>query len=126
MEIREKINKTIISGVKSRAQEAARAAEEQAREVVNNPSPSAPGNPPGVRTGRYRGGMTGSGHVTAESARSVSVKIQVKNPVMVKAGSLAQILEHGNSRVAARPHFEKSANQAKPKVKEIFEAPYYG
>lgn len=127
MEIREKINRKVISGVKQRAQSAAEVAEKEAQTVVTNPSPSAPGSPPGVRSGGYRAGMHGASHVTGESSRSVSVKIEVKNEVAVRNGHLlGDYLEHGTSRMAARPHFEKSSDQAKPKVKEIFEAPYYG
>ena len=127
MAIREKIDRTIISGVKQRAQKAASAAEDAAKEVVTNGSPSAPGSPPGVRSGGYRSGMKGEGRVTGESSRSVSVQIQIKNSVAVSNGHLlSDYLEHGTSKMAARPHFQKSTDQAKPKVIEIFEAPYYG
>lgn len=127
MAIREKIDRTIISGVKSRAQKAANEAENTAKEVVTNGSPSPPGSPPGVRSGGYRAGMKGEGHVIAESSRSVSVSIQVKNSVAVSNGHLlSDYLEHGTSKMAARPHFQKSSDQAEPKIVAIFEAPYYG
>ena len=127
MAIREKIDRTIISGVKQRAQTAAQAAEKEAKQVVTNGSPSPPGSPPGVRSGGYRAGMKGEGRTIAESARSATVQIQVKNSVTVSNGHLlSDYLEHGTSRMAARPHFQKSTDQAKPKVKQIFEAPYYG
>lgn len=127
MAIRDKIDRTIIAKVKQRADIAALAAEREAQEVVSGPSPSAPGSPPGVRSGGYRAGMRGQGKVTSESARSVSVEIQVKNSVTVSNGHLlSEYLEHGTSRMAARPHFQKSSDQAEPKVKQIFEAPYYG
>ena len=127
MAIREKIDRTIISGVKQRAQKAATEAENTAKEVVTNGSPSAPGSPPGVRSGGYRAGMKGDSKVTGESSRSVSVQIQVKNSVAVRNGHLlGEYLEHGTSKMASRPHFQKSTDQAKPKMSEIFGAPYYG
>ena len=127
MAIRDKIDRVIISGVKQRVQTAAKSAEDTAKEVVTNGSPSAPGSPPGVRSGGYRAGMKGEGRVTGESARSVSVQIQVKNGVAVSNGHLlSDYLEHGTSKMAARPHFQKSSDQAEPKMTEIFGAPYYG
>ena len=127
MAIREKIDRTVISGVKQRAQQAADTAEKEAKEVVTNGSPSPPGSPPGVRSGGYRAGMKGDWRVTAESSRSVSVQIQVKNAVTVSNGHLlSDYLEHGTSKMAARPHFQKSSDQAEPKIVQIFEAPYYG
>ena len=127
MEIRERINHTIISGVKQRAQNAAEAAEEAARMVVDNPSPSPPGSPPGVRTGRYRAGMTGLVRITSESSRSVSVHIEVRNTVTTRNGHLlSDILEHGTGRASSRPHFQEIKDMAVPKIKKVFEAPYYG
>ena len=127
MEIREKIDRTIISGVKTRAAKAAQNTQQTAQQVVTNPSPSAPGNPPGVRTGQYRAAMKGENRVAGESNRAVTVVIQVKNGRTVRNGHLlSTYLEYGNSKIAARPHFQKIKDQSEPMIKQIVEAPYYG
>lgn len=78
--------------------------------VLANPSPSSPGSPPGVRSGNlrrnwnmYYSGGGGNGIFGIQSG-------------MHYAG----YLEHGTSKMAARPYVEKVKETALPEILEIF------
>ena len=74
--------------------------------VLANSSPSAPGSPPGVRSGNLRRNWTmfsGGGTFGIESGMGY-----------------AGYLEHGTSKMAARPFVEKIKEEAMPKIQEIF------
>lgn len=79
-------------------------------DVLTNPSPSAPGNPPGVRSGSLRNDWKfsvegGAGHVTVKGAPSVGY---------------AGYLENGTIKMAARPYIDKITEELEPKVDSIF------
>jgi len=78
--------------------------------VLANPSPSAPGSPPGVRSGDLRRNWT---IFTSGSGESGSFGIE-------SAMNYAGYLEHGTSRMAARPYVDKIQEAAMPKIREIF------
>ena len=78
--------------------------------VLANPSPSAPGNPPGVRSGNlrrnwnmYRSGSGGNGVFGISSGMHYS-----------------GYLEHGTSKMAARPYVEKIKESAMPEIVALF------
>ena len=78
-----------------------------ALQVLANPSPSAPGSPPGVRTGHLRRDWTMSS--TAES-----IKID-------SGASYAGYLEHGTRKMAARPFVDKITETALPNLISLFQ-----
>ena len=70
--------------------------------VLANPSPSAPGSPPGVRSGNLR-----------------------RNWNMYSSGGggngiYSGYLEHGTSKMAARPYVEKIKETAMPEILALF------
>ena len=78
--------------------------------VLANPSPSAPGNPPGVRSGNLRrnwnmyiSGSGGNGVFGISSGMHYS-----------------GYLEHGTSKMAARPYVEKIKESAMPEIVALF------
>ena len=78
--------------------------------VLANPSPSSPGSPPGVRSGNlrrnwnmYYSGGGGNGVFGIRSG-------------MHYAG----YLEHGTSKMAARPYVEKVKEAAMPEILALF------
>lgn len=78
--------------------------------VLANPSPSAPGSPPGVRSGNLRTKWHvlpsgGGGHGT----------------MAIQSGMhYAGYLEHGTSKMAARPYVEKVKETAMPEILALF------
>ena len=77
--------------------------------------PSAPGQPPGVRSGTLRGknwrqiAQGGGGNVT----------------LIYETGTFyAGYLEHGTSKMAARPFKDKITQESLPEVKSIYSEPY--
>lgn len=77
---------------------------------------SAPGNPPAVRTGKLRSSFR---PVSGTSAGALSVKVAIETDT-----HYAGYLEHGTSKMAARPYVEKIKQQAEPEITSIFNAPY--
>ena len=78
--------------------------------VLANPSPSAPGSPPGVRSGNlrrnwnmYSSGGGGNGIFGIQSGMHYS-----------------GYLEHGTSKMAARPYVEKIKETAMPEILALF------
>ena len=75
---------------------------------------SAPGEPPGVRTGNYRNSFTPS--VTGGGESFVS---------KLTSGVLyGPFLEYGTSKMAPRPHCERILEDAKPQAIAIYSEPY--
>ena len=75
-------------------------------EVLNNASVSPPGSPPGVRTGHLRWTWTafyGGDVIGIESGMNY-----------------AGYLEHGTSKMAARPFVDKIKENAAPKVAAVY------
>ncbi len=75
---------------------------------------SAPGEPPAVRTGAFRG----SWQASARSGGDVFLS-------RLESGSpLASVLEGGTSRMAPRPHQKRILDKALPEILRIYEEPY--
>ena len=77
---------------------------------------SAPGSPPAVDTGKLRSSFRPVG---STSAGALSVKVAIETDT-----HYAGYLEHGTSKMAARPYVEKIKQQAEPEILSIFNAPY--
>ena len=95
--------------VDSRMGRCANALKTSALDVLDNPSPSAPGNPPGVRSGDLRKNWTmfktgggGSGSFGIQSGMGYS-----------------GYLENGTRKMEARPYVEKIKEEAMPEIKTI-------
>lgn len=78
--------------------------------VLANPSPSAPGSPPGVRSGNLRTkwkvisyGSRGNGIMAIESKMKYSGYV-----------------EHGTEKMAARPYVERVKQEALPEILDLF------
>ncbi|MEA4922156.1 MAG: hypothetical protein VB031_02175 [Eubacteriaceae bacterium] len=85
---------------------------------------SAPGEPPAIRTGAYRGSFTvkseGGGSETGGTYHAiVGSELRVKNGHL-----LSDYLENGNSRIAPRPHLSKALEAARPEIIRIFNERY--
>ena len=72
-------------------------------EVLTNPSPSSPGNPPGVRTGFLRRAWKTGVRMNADSK-----------------ASYAGYLEDGTKKMAARPFVDPILDDVEPEVDSIF------
>ena len=78
-----------------------------ALQVLANPSPSAPGNPPGVRSGDLR--------------RNWTIESGSENLIAIRSGmNYSSYLEDGTTKMAARPYVDKIKETAEPKIVEIF------
>ena len=77
---------------------------------------SAPGEPPAVRFHKLRPSFRPVG---STSAGALSVKVAIETDT-----HYAGYLEHGTSKMAARPYVEKIKQQAEPEILSIFNAPY--
>lgn len=81
---------------------------------------SAPGEPPANRTGAFRA----SWNVSAEGGGGGSYKAEVKSELTVNGYNLGSLLEHGTSKMAPRPYVDKTVEQSKDKVIQMFKEPY--
>lgn len=81
---------------------------------------SAPGEPPGVRTGAFRSSF----HPETESD-GTSVRMKAKSGYSVNGYNLGHLLEDGTSKMAERPYKDKVIEQAKGELKELFSRPYF-
>lgn len=96
----------VMQKVKAKYPDAARELKNAAHTTLSGPSPSAPGSTPGVRSGHLRRDWStfygdGSFGITSQAEYSGH-------------------LEHGTSKMAARPYVEKVKEQAMPKIRSIF------
>ena len=92
--------------ITARTPRAANELRNAALNVLAGPSPSAPGSPPGVRTGHLRRDWT-----MFSSAEVFGIE---------SGAHYAGYLEYGTSKMAARPFVQKIAQTAMPKVIAIF------
>lgn len=81
---------------------------------------SAPGEPPAVRTGTLRRSWRPTA-ASEKKGKGVVVMPGIKTDVPYAPG-----LQKGTSRMAPRPYEDAVVEQAKPKIKQIFGAPYLG
>ena len=87
---------------------------------------SAPGEPPAVRTGNFRGKWEREVKIIADYPTYASVKSYIKNEVRVPKGYLlGELLEEGTSKMAPRPHHQKIQDKAKSKILSIYKEPYF-
>lgn len=79
---------------------------------------SAPGEPPARRTGALR--LHWNGRVeTSSGANGRTV-----TAVLESGEKYAPLLENGTNRIAARPFHDRILERARPKILQIYEAPY--
>ena len=78
--------------------------------VLANPSHSAPGQPPGVRSGDLRRDWT---FITSDRVVGISSET-----------NYAGYLENGTYKMAARPYKQRIIDRALPEITAIFEEPY--
>ena len=112
------ITERVAQQIVSRGTRAVNELRNSAVEVLTNPSPSAPGNPPGVRSGNLRSNWTGSVE-GGGGGGLVSI-----TPTITSNAHYAGYLEHGTSKMAARPFKDKIAEQALPGIRAIYSEPY--
>lgn len=85
---------------------------------------SAPGEPPAMRTGTFRNSWQPESHVVYGSYISrISSDARTDNGRHM----LGEILENGTpgGQMAPRPHHERIAEHAKPKIARIYDRPYF-
>ncbi len=100
----------VKSQVDARMMRGANALRNSALTVLQGPSPSAPGGTPGVRSGNLRRNWT-----MFSSGGSGSGTFGITSGM-----GYAGYLEHGTSKMAARPFVDKIKEDATPKVTAIF------
>ena len=103
----------IRTEVRGACLEGAKELRNAALQVLQGPSPSAPGSPPGVRSGDLRRNWSIRRTWTTESGGVEFIAIRSG---MIYSG----FLETGTSKMAARPYVEKVKETAEPKIVEIF------
>lgn len=87
-------------------------------QTLTGPSPSAPGSPPGVRTGNLRGSWTGQ-VLGGAGGGGVNITIELQSNT-----SYAHYLEDGTVKMAARPFVDKIGQAALPGIAAIYSEPY--
>ena len=83
---------------------------------------SAPGEPPAVRTGAFRASWRPTSKVVYGSYIS---RIESEQRTDNGRYNLGEILEEGTKRMAPRPYKDKIVEKALPKIKRIYEEPYF-
>lgn len=78
--------------------------------VLNNRSPSPPGSPPGVRSGFLR---THWSKIWGQRVIGITSEAEYSG-----------YLEHGTSKMAARPFKQRIIDASMPKINAIFNEPY--
>lgn len=100
----------------SKAFRVSNAMRNSAIEVLTNPSPSSPGNPPGVRTGFLRRAWkTGVRMNGGNSNSSISITAYADSKA-----SYAGYLEDGTKKMEARPFVDPILDDVEPEVDSIF------
>lgn len=79
-------------------------------ETLTNPSPAAPGNPPGIRTGALR-------NQWSYSVKSGGDTVIIHGEPGV---GYAGYLENGTRKMAARPYVDKILETAEPELESLF------
>ena len=92
--------------ISQRTPRAANVLRTHALAALSNPSPSAPGNPPGVRTGLLRASWS---PFSGSDIFGIS-----------SGAHYAGYLEYGTRKMAARPFVDRIVDRAMPKIHSIF------
>lgn len=87
---------------------------------------SAPGEPPAVRTGAFRGSWRRKTYVQNGPNYGFEVRGVTESALRVgkKGYLLGDLLEGGASRMAPRPYKQRTIDRAMPNVMRILRAPY--
>lgn len=108
-----------------RSLRAGKAMKKVALRVLNRPGPSAPGQPPGKRTGAFRTSWKEKAEVTLLGGGSRIIGARIESGLRVSNGHLlVDYLEDGTDRMAARPHMARIRREAESEVRAIFSEPY--
>lgn len=83
---------------------------------------SAPGEPPAMRTGIFRMSWKPTAHVVMGSYIS---RIESDYTVGKNHYNLGRILEDGTKKMAPRPHHDRIAKKAEPRIRQIYNQPYF-
>lgn len=97
--------------ISARMMRAANELRNSALDVLANPSPSAPGSPPGVRSGDLRRNWTPFAYGLFGDAGTLGI---------TSGMHYAGYLENGTYKMAARPFVDKIQEEAAPKIEAIF------
>ena len=92
--------------ISERTERASEVLRDHALTVLNNPSPSPPGSPPGARTNHLR--------------RDWSPFFGAAIFGIASGADYAGYLEHGTSKMAARPFVDRITNESLPEIMAIF------
>lgn len=111
--VREKID-NIKSQLPGRADRVANEIRNSVFHVMAGGGVSAPGEPPGVRSGNYRNSFSPSSSGDGERFISKATSDCLYGP----------FLEYGTRKMAARPHVERITQDALPRAIEIYSEPY--
>lgn len=115
----EQIKQRIGQQMVSRAPRALNELRNKEIQTLTGPSPSAPGSPPGVRTGNLRGSWTGQilGGAGGVGIANITIELQSNT-------SYAHYLEDGTVKMAARPFVDRIGQAALPGIAAIYSEPY--
>jgi len=84
---------------------------------------SAPGSPPAVRSGAFRGSWATKVHVE-KGGSSFRAIASIESSHTVNGYVLGELLEGGTSKMAARPYKDKIREHAMPGIVALYSAPY--
>lgn len=86
---------------------------------------SAPGEPPAIRTGAFR--MSWHRKVETEELNLYEFNVRGMTESRLRAGKylLGDLLEEGTERMAPRPYKQRVIDRAMPKIKQIYNRPYF-
>jgi len=121
----EQIKQRIGQQMVSRAPRALNELRNKEIQTLTNPSPSAPGNPPGIRNGDLRKFWTGQVLGGAGGGGIANITVEIQSDV-----EYASYLEHGTfnedgtRKMEARPFVDKIRQAALPGIVAIYSEPY--
>ena len=86
---------------------------------------SAPGEPPANRTGTFRLGWKQRSYAEDLTGGQCNVHGIIENGQKANGRLLGEMLEDGTSRMAPRPYKQRVVDRAMPKVRKIYNEPYF-
>lgn len=83
---------------------------------------SAPGEPPAMRTGTFRGSWQATSYAEGDSVHS-----EIHSNVRTENGKylLGEILEEGTKKIAPRPYKQRILEKTRKKAVSIYKEPYF-